>query len=66
MVRYYPIKDDGVLIFFARVLESIKNGKRLPETEYTNLKVVAKGQRSVYSMFSRTDSTNSRDTMEEK
>ncbi|TVY69002.1 DNA repair protein REV1 [Lachnellula suecica] len=32
-------------------LESLKAGKRLPETQFSNLKVAAKGQKSVYSML---------------
>ncbi|KAF4631060.1 hypothetical protein G7Y89_g7067 [Cudoniella acicularis] len=39
------------------VLESMKAGKRLPETQFTNLKVAAKGQQSVYRMFSQTNSS---------
>ncbi|KAH8685732.1 hypothetical protein BGZ60DRAFT_395932 [Tricladium varicosporioides] len=42
------------------ILESMKAGKRLPETQFTNLKVVAKGQQSVYSMFSKPNSEASR------
>lgn len=38
------------------VLESIKVGKRLPETQYTNLKVAPKGQQSVYGMFKKSNS----------
>ena len=37
----------------ARVLESIKAGKRLPEARFSNLKVAMKGQRSVYGAFSK-------------
>ncbi|ESZ97383.1 hypothetical protein SBOR_2211 [Sclerotinia borealis F-4128] len=36
------------------VLESIKAGKRLSETRFSNLKVAPKGQRSVYGMFKNT------------
>ncbi|ROV98589.1 hypothetical protein VSDG_04278 [Cytospora chrysosperma] len=35
------------------VLESIKAGRRLPETRFTNLKVASKAQPSVYGAFSR-------------
>ncbi|KAI0114538.1 BRCA1 C terminus domain-containing protein [Nemania sp. FL0031] len=35
------------------VLESIKAGKRLPEARFADLKVAAKGQQSVYSLYSR-------------
>ncbi|KAG9238107.1 hypothetical protein BJ875DRAFT_87260 [Amylocarpus encephaloides] len=41
------------------VLESLKAGKRLPETQFTNLKVAAKRQKSVYSMFKQTTSSAS-------
>ncbi|PMD27392.1 hypothetical protein NA56DRAFT_561796 [Hyaloscypha hepaticicola] len=41
------------------VLESLKLGKRLPETQFTNLKVAAKGQQSVYGMFKKTNSVTS-------
>lgn len=34
-------------------LESIKAGKRLPETRFANLKIAAKGQQSVLSVFSK-------------
>lgn len=34
-----------------RVLESIKAGKRLPETRFSNLSTAAKGQKSVYEAF---------------
>jgi hypothetical protein len=40
-----------------RVLESIKVGRRLPETQFSNLKVSAKGQQSVYGMFKKTASS---------
>ncbi|CAD6448851.1 83eb6286-febd-4979-aea5-cad02acdcf12 [Sclerotinia trifoliorum] len=36
------------------VLESIKAGKRLPETRFSNLKVAPKSQQSVYGMFKKT------------
>ncbi|KAK3403060.1 hypothetical protein B0T20DRAFT_474857 [Sordaria brevicollis] len=35
------------------VLESIKAGKRLPEARFANLKIAAKGQQSVLSVFSK-------------
>jgi len=34
-----------------RVLESLKVGKRLSETHFTNLKIAVKGQQSVYSIL---------------
>lgn len=40
-------------------LESMKTGRRLPETQFSNLKVAAKGQQSVYSMFKKTHSIES-------
>lgn len=36
------------------VLESIKAGKRLPETRFSNLKIASKGQQSVYGLYSKT------------
>jgi hypothetical protein len=42
-----------------RVLESIKAGRRLPETPFTNLKVAARGEQSVYSMFKQSSSGGS-------
>jgi hypothetical protein len=42
-----------------RVLESMKAGKRLSEIQFTNLKVAAKRQQSVYSMFKTFSSTES-------
>ncbi|PVH76234.1 hypothetical protein DL98DRAFT_299002 [Cadophora sp. DSE1049] len=41
------------------VLESLKAGKRLSETPFSNLKVAPKGQESVYGMFQKTNSTES-------
>ncbi|KAI4271086.1 MAG: hypothetical protein LQ337_006262, partial [Flavoplaca oasis] len=35
------------------VLESLKAGKRLPEAQFSNLTLAAKGQKSVYGMFSK-------------
>ncbi|KAL8772129.1 MAG: hypothetical protein Q9209_002564 [Squamulea sp. 1 TL-2023] len=35
------------------VLESLKAGKRLPEAQFSNLTLAAKGQKSVYSLFSK-------------
>lgn len=42
-----------------RVLESMDAGKRLPEAQFTNLKVAAKGQQTVYGIFRKADSTGS-------
>ncbi|KAJ5040959.1 uncharacterized protein L3040_005518 [Drepanopeziza brunnea f. sp. 'multigermtubi'] len=39
------------------VLESLKAGKRLSETKYTNLKVAPKNQRSVYGMLKNSHSS---------
>ena len=36
-----------------RVLESLKAGKRLPEAQFSNITLAAKGQKSVYGMFSK-------------
>ncbi|KAG0651897.1 hypothetical protein D0Z07_1112 [Hyphodiscus hymeniophilus] len=41
------------------VLESMKAGKRLPETPFTNLKVASKGQQSVYDMLQKSNSRSS-------
>lgn len=45
---------------FGRVVESIKAEKRLPEARFANLKLAAKGQKSVLGMFKveRNSSTN--------
>jgi hypothetical protein len=53
------LNDEDVLILLYRVLESLKLGKRLPETQFANLKVAAKGQQSVYGMFKKTNSLGS-------
>ncbi|KAI1365732.1 BRCA1 C terminus domain-containing protein [Xylaria arbuscula] len=39
------------------VLESIKAGKRLPEARFADLKIAAKGQQSVYGLYSRPKET---------
>ncbi|PQE26829.1 BRCA1 C Terminus domain-containing protein [Rutstroemia sp. NJR-2017a BVV2] len=39
------------------VLESIKAGKRLSETRFSNLKVAPKGQQSVYGLFRKSSAT---------
>ncbi|KAL8911716.1 MAG: hypothetical protein Q9171_003169 [Xanthocarpia ochracea] len=39
------------------VLESLKAGKRLPETQFSNITLAAKGQKSVYGMFSKAQSS---------
>ncbi|KAH7356581.1 hypothetical protein BKA65DRAFT_210114 [Rhexocercosporidium sp. MPI-PUGE-AT-0058] len=41
------------------VLESLKAGKRLSETSFSNLKVAPKGQKSVYGMLKKPKSTAS-------
>ncbi|KAK0116726.1 hypothetical protein ONS96_012577 [Cadophora gregata f. sp. sojae] len=41
------------------VLESLKAGKRLSESPFSNLKIAPKGQKSVYGMFKKTNSTGS-------
>jgi hypothetical protein len=46
-------------LHFYRILESLKLGKRLPETQFTNLKLAAKGQQSVYGMFKKTNNLGS-------
>ena len=37
----------------ARVLESIRAGKRLPEARFANLKMAASGQGSVHGLFGK-------------
>ncbi|RDW60935.1 BRCT protein [Coleophoma cylindrospora] len=39
------------------VMESMKAGKRLPEAQFSNLKVAAKGQQTVYDMFKKGNSS---------
>ena len=39
------------------VLESIKAGKRLPEARFADLKIAAKGQQSVYGLYSKQNDT---------
>lgn len=53
------ISVQGNHTYSLRALESIKAGKRIPETQFSNLKVAAKGQQSVYGMFKKTSSTAS-------
>ncbi|KAL8733466.1 MAG: hypothetical protein Q9166_002092 [cf. Caloplaca sp. 2 TL-2023] len=40
------------------VLESLKAGKRLPEAQFSNITLAAKGQKSVYGMFSKDKATS--------
>ncbi|KAL8815208.1 MAG: hypothetical protein Q9223_005642 [Gallowayella weberi] len=40
------------------VLESLKAAKRLPEAQFSNLSLAAKGQKSVYGIFSREQKKN--------
>jgi hypothetical protein len=47
---------------YNRVLESVKAGKRLPETRFANLKVAAKGQQSVFTMFGKSTCSGSPDS----
>ncbi|KAH9900163.1 hypothetical protein F4778DRAFT_159744 [Xylariomycetidae sp. FL2044] len=42
------------------VLESVREGKRLPEARFSNLKIAAKGQQSVYGLYSHTAARSSR------
>ncbi|KAI0509419.1 BRCA1 C terminus domain-containing protein [Xylaria bambusicola] len=46
------------------VLESIKAGKRLPEARFADLKIAARGQQSVYGLYSRQKDTTSADVDE--
>lgn len=43
------------------ILESIKAGKRLPETRFSNLKVASKGQQSVYGLYPKAKGTPKQD-----
>jgi hypothetical protein len=47
-----------LLTVLCRVLESLKNRKRLPEAQFQNLKVAAKRQQSVYGMFKTPNSAS--------
>lgn len=47
---------DGMFANIVRILESMKAGKRLPETTFANLKVAPKSQKSVYGMFKKSES----------
>jgi hypothetical protein len=51
--NYSPLFWDPLCLPASRVLESLKAGKRQAEGPYANLKIAAKGQRSVYSMFKK-------------
>ena len=48
----------------SRALQSLQSGKRLPEAQFANLKVAAKGQRSVYGMFRKSSSMKGGDSSE--
>lgn len=37
----------------SRVLQSLQEGKRLPEARFSNLKMAAKAQNSVYGLYSK-------------
>jgi hypothetical protein len=50
---------EHLFTFLCRVLQSLKLGKRLPESQFTTLKVAAKGQQSVYGMFKKTTTVES-------
>lgn len=57
-VLHIPFSEFHNTDLSSRVLESLKAGKRLPETSFSNLKVAPKGQTSVYSMFKQTSSVD--------
>lgn len=38
-------------MYSTRVLESLKAGKRLPETRFSNMKIAPKGQSSVHGLY---------------
>ncbi|KAL8685222.1 MAG: hypothetical protein Q9218_007896 [Villophora microphyllina] len=48
------------------VLESLKAGKRLPEAQFSNITLAAKGQKSVYGMFSKEKSSGSTESANAK
>ncbi|KAL8949397.1 MAG: hypothetical protein Q9222_004498, partial [Ikaeria aurantiellina] len=45
------------------VLDSLKAGRRLPEAQFSNLTLAAKGQKSVYGMFSKSMESSIDDTL---
>lgn len=45
-----------LLMLFTRVLESLKEGKRLPEARFSNVKIAPKAQGSVHDLFTRSES----------
>ncbi len=53
-MQSYLLVDYGLMRALIRVLESIKAGKRLPEAQFSTMKLSAKGQQSVYGMFKAT------------
>lgn len=57
LVAQTRIRDNDSVSDLYRVLESVKAGRRLPEASFTNLKVAAKRQQSVYGMFQKKSSS---------
>ena len=47
-----------IMLNLLRVLQCLKLGRRLPEAQFSNLKIAAKGQQSVYGMFKKVNSTD--------
>lgn len=52
LVRLWFRTREGFANGCHRVLESLKAGKRLPEARFSNVKVAARGQGSVYGLSS--------------
>lgn len=46
-------RTSGLTWPLRRVLESLKAGTRLPEAQFSNITLAAKGQKSVYGIFSK-------------
>lgn len=51
--RCIALQDHSTDMGFRRVLESLKAGRRLPEAQFSNITLAAKGQKSVYGMFAK-------------
>lgn len=48
-----PFRFENFHLLVSRVIASLKVGKRQAEAPFVNLKIAAKGQRSVYGMFKK-------------
>lgn len=40
---------------YVRVLQSLQEGRRLPEARFSNVKMAAKAQNSVYGLYTKHD-----------